>query len=116
MTFYYVSMKNFFNFKDESTVNKEQLRSAVISRDDRKYYLDLKENERGRFLRISMVGINTARTQIAIPSEGVEELYKTLTDLMDEYGNEDDNGKINIFVILLKLPRTRFLILKLSIC
>lgn len=30
-----------------------QLRSAVISRDDRKYYLDLKENERGRFLRVS---------------------------------------------------------------
>ena len=29
-----------------------RLRSALITRDDRKYYLDLKENERGRFLRV----------------------------------------------------------------
>ena len=37
----------------QAPVNQDgQLRSAVISRDDRKYYLDLKENERGRFLRV----------------------------------------------------------------
>jgi hypothetical protein len=29
-----------------------RLRSALITRDDRKYYVDLKENERGRFLRV----------------------------------------------------------------
>lgn len=29
-----------------------RLHSALITRDDRKYYLDLKENERGRFLRV----------------------------------------------------------------
>ena len=28
----------------------------MISRDDRKYYLDLKENQRGRFLRVSSFG------------------------------------------------------------
>lgn len=71
----------------------EQLRSAVVSRDDRKYYLDLRENERGKFLRISMVGINTPRAQIAIPAQGVQELRETLVKLIDEFGNEDDRGE-----------------------
>ena len=31
------------------------LRSGLITRDDRKYYLDLKENDRGRFLRVCFV-------------------------------------------------------------
>ncbi|CAF1956017.1 unnamed protein product [Rotaria magnacalcarata] len=75
----------------EQVMNADQLRSAVISRDDRKYYLDLKENERGRFLRISMVGIHTPRTQIAIPAQGVEELCTTLTSLVEEFGNDDDD-------------------------
>jgi len=65
---------------NEQKIDNEQLRSAVISRDDRKYYLDLKENERGRFLRISMVGINNPRTQIAVPAQ--------------EFGNEDDRDSI----------------------
>jgi hypothetical protein len=34
-----------------------QLRSAIISRDDRKYYLDLKENDRGRFLRVEIFSL-----------------------------------------------------------
>jgi hypothetical protein len=78
----------------EQSMDNEQLRSAVISRDDRKYYLDLKENERGRFLRISMVGINNPRTQIAIPAQGITELKSTLTNLIEEFGNEDDRDSI----------------------
>jgi hypothetical protein len=88
-------------------MDNEQLRSAVISRDDRKYYLDLKENERGRFLRISMVGINNPRTQIAIPAQGITELKSTLTNLIEEFGNEDDRGRIsrsrNLFIIFILL-------------
>lgn len=48
----------YFGFLDEHNPNTQQtnedgrLRSALITRDDRKYYLDLKENERGRFLRV----------------------------------------------------------------
>ncbi|UJR27135.1 hypothetical protein I4U23_008434 [Adineta vaga] len=70
------------------------LRSALITRDDRKYYLDLKENERGRFLRVSMVGLNIPRTQIALPAHGLQELRDTLTDLLEEFGNEDDNDSV----------------------
>jgi len=79
---------------NEQSINDDQLRSAVISRDDRKYYLDLKENERGRFLRISMVGINNPRTQIAIPAQGIQELKGTLTNLIEEFGDEDDRDSI----------------------
>ena len=77
----------------DQPIDNNQLRSAVISRDDRKYYLDLKENDRGRFLRISMVGINNPRTQIAIPAQGLQQLRGTLTNLIEEFGNEDDRGR-----------------------
>jgi len=30
-----------------------KLKSETILKDDRRYYLDLKENQRGRFLRVS---------------------------------------------------------------
>lgn len=82
----------FLFFSGDDLLNNEELRSAVISRDERKYYLDLKENERGRFLRISMVGINAPRTQIAVPAQGIEEFYETLTSLIEEFGNDDDKG------------------------
>ncbi|CAF0777479.1 unnamed protein product [Didymodactylos carnosus] len=71
-----------------------RLKSVIISRDDRKYYLDLKENERGRFLRISMVGIASPRTQIAVPAQGITELRVTLSTLLDEFGTEDDRGTL----------------------
>jgi hypothetical protein len=40
------------NPNNQPTTEDGRLRSALITRDDRKYYLDLKENERGRFLRV----------------------------------------------------------------
>jgi hypothetical protein len=40
-----------------------------------------------------MVGINTPRTQIALPAQGVQELRDTLNSLLEEFGNEDDKGK-----------------------
>jgi hypothetical protein len=82
------------NPNNQQTTEDGRLRSALISRDDRKYYLDLKENERGRFIRISMVGLNNPRTQIAIPAQGIQELKETLTNLIEEFGNEDDRDSI----------------------
>ncbi|CAF3400681.1 unnamed protein product [Rotaria sp. Silwood1] len=90
------------NLNNPQLTEDGRLRSALITRDDRKYYLDLKENERGRFLRISMVGINTPRTQIALPAQGVEELRDTLNSLLEEFGNEDDKEAS-------KLPENKYL-------
>ena len=41
-----------YNPNNQPANEDGRLRSALITRDDRKYYLDLKENERGRFLRV----------------------------------------------------------------
>ena len=45
-----------------------------------------------------MVGINTPRAQIAIPAQGVQELREILTSLIEEFGNEDDRGKMKRLV------------------
>ncbi len=44
-----------------------------------------------------MVGINNPRTQIAVPAQGLQELKGTLTNLIEEFGNEDDQGEIYNF-------------------
>jgi len=36
-------------------MDEKKLRSESIFRDDRRYYLDLKENHRGRYLRVNNV-------------------------------------------------------------
>jgi len=38
----------------ESVPEDGKLKSEVMVKDNRRYYLDLKENQRGRFLRVSM--------------------------------------------------------------
>lgn len=87
-----------------------RLRSALITREDRKYYLDLKENERGRFLRISMVGLNTPRTQIALPAQGIQELRDTLNNLLEEFGNEEDKDSIESLPAIepAELPESKY--------
>jgi len=43
-----------------------------------------------------MVGLNTQRTQIALPAQGIQELRDTLNSLLDEFGNEEDKGLTSI--------------------
>jgi len=56
--YFFLYNKSFLDNSGEHNPNNPQatedgrLRSALITRDDRKYYLDLKENDRGRFLRV----------------------------------------------------------------
>jgi len=58
--------------------------------DNRRYYLDLKENPRGRFLRVSQtITRGGPRSQIAIPAQGMIEFRDALTDLVDEFGTDD---------------------------
>jgi len=99
------------NPNTQQTNEDGRLRSASITRDDRKYYLDLKENERGRFLRISMVGLNTQRTQIALPAQGIQELRDTLNSLLDEFGNEEDKDSIESLPAIepAELPESKYI-------
>lgn len=83
-------------------------------KDNRRYYLDLKENARGRFLRVKhliflfkkieiingnfhLFNIQVSQTitrggprsQIAIPAQGMIEFRDALTDLLEEFGTND---------------------------
>ncbi|XP_044727869.1 transcriptional activator protein Pur-beta [Chrysoperla carnea] len=67
-----------------------KLRSEMMIKDNRRYYLDLKENSRGRFLRVSQtITRGGPRSQIAIPAQGMIEFRDALTDLLDEFGTDD---------------------------
>ncbi|VDD80202.1 unnamed protein product [Mesocestoides corti] len=65
------------------------IESETIVRDNRRYYLDLRENERGRFLRASMLSMGV-RVHIALPAEGVCDLRDALADLIKDYCSEED--------------------------
>ena len=70
-----------------------KLKSSHIAGGTRRYYLDLKENQRGRFLRVSQTQTRGGpRSQIAIPAQGMDEFKDTLSGLLDVYGI-DDHGK-----------------------
>lgn len=71
-----------------------KLKSEIITKDNRRYYLDLKENQRGRFLRVSEQVSQTIprggpRSQIAIPAQGMIEFRDSLTELLEEFGTDD---------------------------
>ncbi|KAI3377998.1 hypothetical protein SNEBB_009366 [Seison nebaliae] len=83
-------------FTDESkeksgsgTMNNDPvklLKTQDISMHGRKYYVDLKENARGRFLRICSVNRYGLRNSVTIPSDHISELRKHLTELYEEHG------------------------------
>ncbi|XP_013784575.1 transcriptional activator protein Pur-beta-like [Limulus polyphemus] len=67
-----------------------KLKSELMVKENRRYYLDLKENSRGRFLRISQtITQGGPRSQIAIPAQGMIEFRDALTDLLEEFGTDD---------------------------
>uniref|UniRef100_A0A3B4Z4C8 Purine rich element binding protein G n=1 Tax=Seriola lalandi dorsalis TaxID=1841481 RepID=A0A3B4Z4C8_SERLL len=82
------------------------LKSEFIERDNRKYFLDLKENQRGRFLRIRQTvskghgtmgyyGQGIEQT-IVLPAQGLIEFRDALSQLIEDYGDEDsdDRGRL----------------------
>nr|CAB3265315.1 PUR-alpha/beta/gamma protein [Phallusia mammillata] len=79
---------------------RASLRTERITRENKRYFLDLKENQRGRFLRVRLQqqqdfnqynhdGRPSNPPQIAIPAQGLVEFRDALTGLIDEYGVED---------------------------
>ncbi|KTF95354.1 hypothetical protein cypCar_00027904 [Cyprinus carpio] len=81
---------------------RRALKSEYLVRENRKYYLDLKENQRGRFLRIRQTvnrggfgvpgggGIQSGQT-IALPAQGLIEFRDALAKLIDDYGGDDED-------------------------
>ncbi|XP_047425107.1 transcriptional activator protein Pur-beta [Mugil cephalus] len=82
---------------------RRALKSEFLVRENRKYYLDLKENQRGRFLRIRQtvnrgpgfgvggpVGGMLSGQTIALPAQGLIEFRDALAKLIDDYGGDDE--------------------------
>ncbi|XP_061589199.1 LOW QUALITY PROTEIN: purine-rich element-binding protein gamma-like [Cololabis saira] len=84
---------------DEHAAAHRVLKSELIEKDNRKYFLDLKENRRGRFLRIRQTiskghgtmgyyGPASSRPSFS-PAQGLIEFRDALSQLIDDFGNED---------------------------
>ena len=56
---------------------------------NKRYFLDLYENDRGRFLSFIQPGDDDRRIQLAITAEGLVEVRNALTELLDDVGKED---------------------------
>ncbi|XP_023162433.2 transcriptional activator protein Pur-alpha isoform X1 [Drosophila hydei] len=93
---YYASLVN-RNAGPPNTDNLPEdgkLKSEMMIKDNRRYYLDLKENARGRFLRVSQtITRGGPRSQIALPAQGMIEFRDALTDLLEEFGVTDAGFK-----------------------
>ena len=57
------------------------LRSEKVQIERKTFFLDLKENDRGRFLRITE-DVGGRRDRIIMPSTGMEDLARALDDLI----------------------------------
>ncbi len=106
--------------------NDGLLKSATIVKDRKRYYLDLKENQRGRFLRVlyyhhqksdfncflylyftfiqkvSMVTVGGPRAQIAIPAQGLIEFKDHLAELLEKFGTTDEPDNV-------QMPESKFM-------
>ncbi|MEM9399162.1 MAG: PUR family DNA/RNA-binding protein [Verrucomicrobiota bacterium] len=64
------------------------LRSEKIAVERKQFYFDLKENERGRFLKITE-DVNGRRDTIILPSTGMKEFADALNAIIEF----DDDGE-----------------------
>ncbi|XP_014242375.1 transcriptional activator protein Pur-beta isoform X2 [Cimex lectularius] len=92
---FYASLESFAGSRNPENLPEDgKLKSEMMIKDNRRYYLDLKENTRGRFLRVSQtISRGGPRSQIAIPAQGMIEFRNALTDLLVEYGTDDGGFK-----------------------
>uniref|UniRef100_A0AAQ4RCW9 Purine-rich element binding protein G n=1 Tax=Gasterosteus aculeatus aculeatus TaxID=481459 RepID=A0AAQ4RCW9_GASAC len=68
------------------------LKSELIERDNRKYFLDLKENQRGRFLRIRQT-VSKGHGTMGYYGQGIED---ALSQLIEDYGDEEKAASFRV--------------------
>jgi len=66
-----------------------KLHSDIIRGSGRRIYLDLKENKRGIYLRISAAGLLNNRVTIALPAQGIVEMRNTFTEFLEKFGTDE---------------------------
>lgn len=78
-----------------NTDNYGSIKSETIMRENRRYYLDLKENFRGRFLKVSMTLPTHERCQIVIPAQGMIDVRDALVEILNQHGREDTSRNLH---------------------
>ncbi|XP_066505537.1 transcriptional activator protein Pur-alpha [Hoplias malabaricus] len=84
---------------------RRALKSEFLVRENRKYYMDLKENQRGRFLRVrqtvnrgpgpgAAAAATTQGQTIALPAQGLIEFRDALAKLLDDYGADEEPAEL----------------------
>lgn len=82
---------------DPDNLKQGELKAEVMYKDDKKYHMDLKENARGRFLKVSETFTRGySRFQVFIPAEGMREFQQNLGELIDEYDNGNNTLEMNV--------------------
>lgn len=72
----------------------DKLHSDIIRGSGRRIYMDLKENKRGQFLRISAAGNMAQRMTIALPAQGIVDVRNVLTEFLEQYGTDENAGEL----------------------
>lgn len=86
----YEKLPPFQPSEEQSTREEIRLASETISSETRRYYLDLKENHRGRILRVTML-TQTQRVQILLPvPNAMNELRNTLEGAISDFATDEE--------------------------
>merc|ERR1712050_795592 len=74
-------------------LSKGELKTEVMYKDDKKYHMDLKENARGRFLKVSETNAHS-RFHVFIPADGMREFKQNIGELIEGFdtGAEYESG------------------------
>jgi hypothetical protein len=60
--------------------------TETIINDKRRYYIDLRENQRGVFLRVTQFEVQTGnRNSVALPLQGIGQFRDALEEVVDEF-------------------------------
>ena len=70
-----------YNSQPRPPVNEDTLKTEKIQIERKTFIFTLKENPRGRFLRITE-DVNGRRDNVIIPSTGLEEFKKVMDDMV----------------------------------
>jgi len=68
------------NFSNKS---EKELASQQIQIQSKRFYIDVKENQRGRFIKLAEVGADGRKSRILMTRSAAEELKKHLADFSD---------------------------------
>eukprot|EP00088_Acartia_fossae_P015455 TRINITY_DN18472_c0_g1_i1.p1 TRINITY_DN18472_c0_g1~~TRINITY_DN18472_c0_g1_i1.p1 ORF type:complete len:309 (+),score=58.19 TRINITY_DN18472_c0_g1_i1:61-987(+) len=93
---FYATLDPYNSSEPKSPSDDGRLKSDLMIKDNRRYYMDLKENARGRFLRVAQVTQGVPRTFVAIPAQGLVDFRNVLSEILDEFGCEDGGHLIDL--------------------